>query len=466
MNRPLPERPVAALATPEGASEMALVRISGEGCRARVARVFSTEESTHGVLPDAAVAAVRRGFFELVPNAPLIPAISIEYPEGRSYTGEESVELLVPGAPAVVRGVLARLEALGIAAAAPGEFTRRAFHHGRLDLTRAESVAALIAAEDLEGTRAARRTLDGELAAAVREIGDRLHDAIALLEAGLDFADQEIEPPSPREIDRLLAPLEERLGRWVDRPDAGSAERSPLRFLLWGRANAGKSTLLNALCEENRAIVSEIPGTTTDGVAGTLETPAGTIELLDLPGRKEPRSPVEERAEALARRDLAEGDRVLYLFDAARDPVEIEAEWQSLPDEVRARSWPVLNQVDRLSGPARDALPELPDRIDCSALRGEGVAALRDRLAESRRRGEYVSRGLARLFNDRQRRRLTECRARLAAARAEMESAGRVEPELIVVDLRRAHEALEEITGEIAPDETLDRIFARFCVGK
>jgi tRNA modification GTPase len=453
--------PVAALATPAGASEAALVRVSGAGCRALVASIFTARTPSGDEVP-----AARRGGLEIAAGTPAIPAIAVEYPPGRSYTGEEAVELILPGAPALVRGLLARLESLGIGPAGPGEFTRRAFLGGRFDLTRAESVAALIAADDLDQARAARRTLDGELAGAVREIGDRLHDAIALLEAGLDFAEHEVDPPAAAEIDRLLAPIAERLEEWVGRPDAGSAPSPHPRFLIWGRTNAGKSTLLNALCGESRALVSPHPGTTTDAIGGELRTPAGTVELLDLPGRKEELSAVEARADALARRELAEGDRILYLLDSSRDPGALLAEWSGLPDEVRGRAWPVLSQIDRVPAAARGALPAWPEVLLCSALTGEGLGELRERIAAAREGGSAPSRGLARLFNDRQRRRLLECGERLRAARAELAASGRVEPELVVVDLRRAHEALEEITGGIAPEETLERIFARFCIGK
>jgi len=376
------------------------------------------------------------------------------------------VEILIPGAPVLVRALLARLEALGIGSAGPGEFTRRAFLHGRIDLTRAESVGALIAAEDLVAARAARRTLDGELARAVREIGGELHDVIAGLEAGLDFADQEVAPPAPSELEALIAPLVARIRGWIDRPDAGAAPAAALRFLLWGRANAGKSTLLNSLAGEERAIVSPRAGTTTDAVGATIDTPAGPVELLDLPGRLEEPTPLQAHADSLARRELAQGDRILYLLDAARPAEELRSEWGALPAEVRARAWPVLNRIDLLGAAERAHLPSWEDSSACSALTGEGVAALRGRIAAARRGGEYDSRGLAALFNDRQRRRLAECRDRLEAVRGELAAAARVEPELVVVDLRRAHAALEEITGELAPEETLARIFARFCVGK
>lgn len=459
---------IAALATPEGVGEAAIVRVSGPGSRARVQELVAHVRTPSSPGRPARIEPVTLRLTDRARSHRTgVPALLVHYPEGRSYTGEESVEIVLPAIRAAVAALLARLGEAGVERAAPGEFTRRAFLAGRLDLTQAESVADLIAAEDRNEARAARRTLDGELGRAVHDIADDIHDWIALLEAGLDFADQEVEPPSPDEIVSGLAPLEERLARWTERADAGSAPGSALRVLLWGRANAGKSTLLNALVGEERAIVSETPGTTTDPVGGRLGRGPGAIEILDLPGRKDALSAVETDAEALSERERDTDDRILYLLDATRPAEDLVAEWESLPDAVRARARPVLSQVDRLPVAARSALPDLgPGTTACSGVTGEGIEDLRARLARFRDRGAYASRGLARLFNDRQRHRLEECRARLAAVREELVAAGRTEPELVVDDLRRAHESLEEITGEIAPDDTLERIFARFCVGK
>jgi len=377
--------PVAALATVSGVSEVAVVRVSGAGCVESVGRFF-TPDRAGGAEASQGRPAAERGSLQLTSKL-RIPATLVRYPQGRSYTGEESVELLIPGAPVLIGTLLTALEREGIYPAGPGEFTRRAFCNGRIDLTGAESVAALIAAESLEEAQAARRTLDGQLAEGVRELADQLHDTIALLEAGLDFSDQEVPPPTCEEIAARLEPVVSSLRRWLATPDAGSQRGAPHRFLLWGRANAGKSTLLNALCGDRFAIVAPLAGTTTDPVSAQLQTDLSVVEIVDLPGRQPVRDAIEESAEQIAGGMLAEGDPVFYVLDASREVEELRREWDSLPVEIRSRARPVLSQIDRLQPSDLAELPDWPTRCLTSALQGDvGGGAGGDRRASQRGR--------------------------------------------------------------------------------
>ena len=458
-----PDPPVAALATVSGVSTVAAVRVSGVGCVESVGRLFSPERGG-GTKCSRELPSAERGSLLLTSKLE-IPATLVRYPQGRSYTGEESVELLIPGAPGVSGALLSALEREGIYPAGPGEFTRRAFCNGRIDLTGAESVAALIAAESLEDAQAARRTLDGHLAEGVRELADQLHDTIALLEAGLDFSDQEVPPPTSEEIAARLDPVVSSLEKWLTIPDAGSQRGAPHRFLLWGRANAGKSTLLNALCGDEYAIVTPLAGTTTDPVSAQIQASSSLVEIVDLPGRQPIRDAIEESAEQIAGGMLAEGDPVLDGLDASREVDELRREWDSLPAEIRSRARPVLNQIDRLHASDLVELPNWPTRCLTSALKGE-VEEVRTAIEERVQRGDSIGRAAGLFFNDRQRRGVELCRSRLERAIASSSDSDFVEPELTVVELREAHSALEEMTGELATEETLNRIFSRFCVGK
>jgi len=467
---------IAAPATVDGIGELSLVRVSGRGCWETLRELLAGAEPPLPKAEDPARrpslrASLHRGELVLGSGAERgpLPVLALLQPSGRSYTGEESVELLLPGIPAWVRAILALLSDHGIRAAGPGEFTRRAFESGRLDLTQAESVAALIAAESGAELKAARRTLEGGLAAGIVSLADRIHDLIALLEAGLDFADQEVEPPEVGRWTGEARSIARELREAAGSPDAALQEGIPPRLLIWGRANAGKSTLLNAWAGEDRALVSAREGTTTDAVSVVAPIDGLEVELVDLPGRKARLTSIEEKADALARRALEQGGPVLYLIDGGRPAGEVEEEWQSLPPELRQRALLVLTMVDRYPG---EGVSRLCARLEAdggrtqaiSALRGDGMESLATKVGGILRGGDLGARGAGLRFNERQRRGALIGAGLLEQVCAEAEAS--FEPELAAVDLRRAHAALEEITGEIATEDTLGRIFSRFCVGK
>ena len=386
----------------------------------------------------------------------------IPFASGSSFTGEEAVEIVLPGSPPLVRELLDRLRSYGARAAEPGEFTRRAFLSGRIDLTRAESVAELIAAESREAVVAARRGLEGGVARTVDRFGDQLHDLLAEIEAGLDFSEQEVALPDPELLGARVRALVSELHAFLESSRGSAREDGVLRAVLTGRSNAGKSSLFNRLVGEERAIVSDVHGTTRDPVRARISDLGREWELVDLAGQLEGGGEIERASLDLASRAVAEADAVLYVVDGTRPRTDWEGEWSDLDGALRERAQLVVNKVDRAdSGEAESGGPPA---IRASAHTGEGVDAIRGWLrACGRERGE--ARGETVRFNHRQRSGLTECAAVLAALDAEL-GVLCVSPELIVEELRRALAPLREVTGDVTTEDTLDRIFARFCLGK
>ncbi len=248
-------------------------------------------------------------------------------------------------------------------------------------------------------------------------------------------------------------------------------ESARVRILLWGRVNAGKSTLFNALAGRGAALTSPEAGTTRDPVRASVRWEGlPEFELLDLAGQRASSDPVERAAAELAEVALEEGDAILYLLDATRPARELQEEWEQLPGEKRRRAWPILNKQD-CTGTA--ASGSVPGSISCSARTGEGLERVRETIEEYLRQGEWTSRGARYIFTTRQVEHIRACAGELGRLIGEIatgEHAGEGEgdstPELIVIDLRQAHSHLEEITGAISTEDTLDRIFHRFCLGK
>lgn len=402
------------------------------------------------------------------PDASPLPVTVLGFDAGRSYTGQESVEIYLPGSPVLVRRLLETLRQSGFEPAEPGEFTRRAFLNGRLDLTQAESVAQVIDAADRHALAAARRVLAGSLAESVRGIGERLHDLIALLEAGLDFSEQEVEPPDPEWIQEQLTPIQREVARLLDDRHRENSASGRSRVILWGQANAGKSTLFNRLLGVDRAITSSSPGTTRDAVtASWVRDPWPALTLVDLPGERAEAEGPERVALYLARELRADADLLLHVFDATR-PLDSVLEDARAIEGGAAPLISVAAQADRLD-PAHAASDRWsaidPKPILVSAHTGIGLEALLRAVDQHLGAGAGSVREGGLTFTDRQLGRLQECEEVLVSLEQDL-SVGLAESELIVVELREAHDRLAEVTGEISTEATLDRIFARFCLGK
>ncbi|HVQ62295.1 MAG TPA: tRNA uridine-5-carboxymethylaminomethyl(34) synthesis GTPase MnmE [Burkholderiales bacterium] len=440
---------IAAIATAQGKAGIGIVRVSG-----KVLDRFALQ--LLGVKPAARVAT--RATFSGAAGEPIDEGIALFFPAPASYTGEDVLELQGHGGPVVLQLVLRRCLELGARVAEPGEFSRRAFLNDKLDLAQAESVADLIDAATEAAARCALRSLRGEFSQCVRDLVQQLVELRALVEATLDFPEEEIDP-----LDREAAKL--RLSRLQGELDAalalgrqGSVLRNGLQVVLAGRPNVGKSSLLNRLAGEDLAIVTEIPGTTRDAVRQTIQIEGVPMNIIDTAGLRESADPVEAIGIARTWEAIGQADALLLVVDAREG---IAAADKAIADRLPSKLTPVtvFNKIDLSGDSPRAEEKERGWCVHVSAKSGAGIDDLRRTLLHLA--GWQPDAGD--VFMARERHLVALDRASAALRRAG-QSAPRTE--LFAEELRLAQRELDAITGEVSADDLLGEIFVRFCVGK
>ena len=444
-----PSDPIAAIATAPGRGGIGVVRISGPNLSDLVARLGGKAQQARF----AQFARFRDGSGGLIDEGLLL-----YFPAPHSFTGEDVIELQGHGGPVVMQLLLARCVELGARLAEPGEFTRRAFLNGKLDLAQAESVADLIEASTAAAARSAVRSLTGSFSKEVHGLRDRLVDLRMLVEATLDFPDEDVDfLVEARAFERVEAIAGE-LSAILDRARQGSLLRSGLHVVLVGRPNVGKSSLLNSLAGIDRAIVTDIAGTTRDALRETIQIEGIPLHITDTAGLRETSDEVEKIGIARTWQEIERADVIVRLVDVRAGLTDADAEIDArLPAGVERIT--VFNKVDLLE--------RQPERVEAdggvslylSAKAGQGVDLLRAellRVAGWHRHGEDLI--LAR------ERHLIALREALACVQAAL--LNRHALELMAEELRLAQDAVNEITGEFTPDDLLGVIFSRFCIGK
>jgi len=448
---------IAAVSSPPGRSRRAIIRLSGPQAYSVVAGVLESPTEF-----DRVARPVRLS----LESDRALPVMALCFPAPRSFTGEDVLELLVPGNPLLCERILARLFERGARAAEPGEFTARAFLNGRLSVEQAEGVGMAIAARSAEQVEAAERLMTGATGAEYRRLADDLAQSLALVEAGIDFTDEEdVVAITPADLGARIRDL-------IDRAEGLTAgAREPLEgepvVVLAGPPNAGKSTLFNALLERRRSVVAEEPGVTRDVIREPLdlggEFPGGeesNVLLVDLAGLDEAigaRSQADLASQEAAAEEVGRAD-VLLLCDP-------EGRFETPP--VVSESAVLLRVRTKADLPTQSHAPSEDAAHRVCALDGWGLAALRRAIADAARQSQG---GAALTVLPRHRRALGEMLRSLGAAREAIDESvsdqGIAEPEMVAASLRSALDAVGEIAGRIAPDDVIGRIFATFCIGK
>lgn len=436
---------IAAVATALGRAGVGVVRVSG-----RNLGKFLLHICGKALPPRVAVLCdFKDGSDRIIDQG-----LALFFPAPNSYTGEDVLELQGHGSPVVLQELLSRCLALGARLAEPGEFSKRAYLNGKMDLAQAEGVADLIDAATIQAARCAQRSINGEFSAEIMALGQRLVALRALTEAALDFPEEEIDIGTRDDQAARLRSIEEALDRLIRASDQGSLLREGAVVVLAGQPNAGKSSLLNRVAGEEIAIVTDIPGTTRDAIRQSINLGGIPVHIIDTAGMRESSDPVEQAGIMRAWSAIERADLALLVIDATKgETAEDRAIVARLPRELRCLR--VFNKSDlagRSTGREGDA-------VVLSAKTGEGLEDLRVAITEAIGwSGEVEGVFMARA------RHLEAMRA----AQAGLARAGNHvrRQELFAEELREAHEALMSITGEVTSDDLLGEIFSRFCIGK
>ena len=447
---------IAAISTPAGRGGIGIVRLSGpEASSIAVQLVSFKHPLEHGRARLADVLDDPGGKAERIDEA-----IVTFFASPNSYTAEDVVEIAAHGSPVVLDLLLRRAIDLGARLAEPGEFTERAFLSGRLDLTQAEAVRDLIEAQTLTQVRQAASQLGGALSRRVAPIKQSLVELIALLEAGIDFAEDDVDVTGKDEIARRIDALNEPLATLEASFARGRIVHDGLTLAIVGRPNAGKSSLFNRLVERDRAIVTATPGTTRDLVTERISLDGIPLELVDTAGLRESLEEAEQLGIARSREALADAAVVLIVLDATQT---LNEEEHRLLEAVAGRPAIVAVNKSDLATVGKfsqdiGALQALPT----SALTGEGIPALREKILATVMGGTSGETGL--LTSIRQHQAITT--ALSALGDAEKANSSAIPHEMILLDLYRALWALDSLTGQTTSDDILNLIFSTFCIGK
>lgn len=443
---------ICALATPNGIGAIGVIRVSGKEAKLITSKVFSKS------LADTVSHSSHFGTIKTEEGAIVDEVLVTVFDEGKSFTGEESVEIGCHGSPYIQQQIIQLLLSSGCRMAQPGEFTQRAFLNGRMDLSQAEAVADLIAAQSRGAHNIAIKQLRGNFSNKLKELREKLIHFASLVELELDFAEEDVEFADRTELKALVSDVLAYIKRLAQSFELGNAIKNGVPVAIVGAPNTGKSTLLNQLLEDDRAIVSNIAGTTRDVIEETLNIDGILFRLIDTAGIRENAEEIEALGIERSKDMIRKATVVLCMADATVDgEVGRVAEWveelnEAYPDK---KIIPVINKVDVAAN----------DRqwLQISAMEGTGIDALKKELVAAVQ-GDFDLAEETIVSNARHYDALIRTSEALQKALEGLETG--ITGDFVAMDIRQAMYELGQITGDISTDDLLGNIFAKFCIGK
>ena len=445
---------IVALSTPRGRGALAVIRLSGRDAIAIAKRMSSVDEvePRHATLTKL----MRPADGEMLDQV-LLTCFAAPH----SLTGEDVVEISCHGSPAIVRSIVDATLELGAVLAGPGEFTLRALSNGKITLAQAEAIRDLIAAQTDAAVKQASRQLNGELSNALGPIKEKLVEVIALLESALEFVEDDLPAPRVDEIDGVLAEVAAGVEKLSKSYSAGRLLQEGIRVAITGRPNVGKSSLFNSLIEHERAIVTDIPGTTRDTLSEAIDLEGIPVILTDTAGLRDTTDGIETLGIERTRRAMGDSDLVLVVLDGSSDlgPSDHELITQT----ANTRRLVVLNKSDLPTFKSAGCCAEELGAINVSARTGEGLATLRAAILVNLH-SNGLGDGSLLITNARHYDLLCSTQRELEVARAALRD--RHSEEVVLAPLHNALKFLGQITGETTTEDILSEIFATFCIGK
>ncbi len=449
---------IVALATPPGVGAIGVIRLSGKRAIAIANALFPSKDLQQQESHTLHVGFLKDG------EATLDEAVLSLFKGPKSYTGEDVVEISCHGSPYIQQQVTSACIKQGARLAKPGEFTQRAFLNGKLDLAQAEAVADLIASNTAASQKAALHTIRGGFSENLKELRERLITFSALIELELDFSQEDVEFADRKKFYDLINELSQSTNGLINSFQLGNVIRNGVSVAIVGKPNAGKSTLLNALLNENRAIVSEIAGTTRDTIEEIINIDGVLFRLIDTAGIREHSADVIENEgmeRSLAK--MKQADLVLYLFDAAESIAGVRIMKSEL-DKQQLNYLLVVNKIDLAGeGMVREKLAGLEKVIFISAKQRLHTEVLKERMVDTVLKGQVQTESTI-VTNARHYHALKEVAKSLDDIKQGLDN--KLPGDLLSLDIRRCLHYLGEITGEITNEDQLDYIFSKFCIGK
>lgn len=450
---------IVAPATPPGEGSVGIIRLSGPSSLSCLDATFRSKTK----VPAMESHRLYHGHLYNDAGVPVDEVLAVAMRAPGSYTGEDVVEVHCHGGTQIMRSVLDLFLAKGARMALPGEFTQRAFLNGRLDLAQAEAVAEVIRARSEHASRIALDQLGGHLSQTVYRFNEEIKAALALLEAHIDFPDDEVGSLDTSALLSRVQQVSSEMKSLADTYDYGRALREGISVLILGRPNVGKSSLMNALLGESRAIVTEVAGTTRDTLEEQLVLAGFPVRLVDAAGVRDTVDPIEQEGVRRARDKALSADVVLLVVDGSvpLDDEDFLAVKLCQPDKTLV----VVNKSDLAQGCELSRLSEFEHRVSVSAKHGFGMDALREAIVGHLGSSASLSGDEGLVINERRHKEaLLNCIDAIERFGAAVASAA--PRECLAMELREGLDALGQITGETTPDELLDKIFNQFCIGK